>query len=75
MITSVWPLVARRCPCLRDVRGDVGAGLVDVSVAAVGRVHGTRACSVAAWVGPLLGCDACISTKAHEGLSGRITSM
>ena len=54
MITSVWPLVAWRWPCLRAVRGSVGADLVVMRVATVGRVHGPRDCSVAAWVGPWL---------------------
>ena len=74
MITSVWPLVAWRWPCLRAVRGSVGADLVVMRVATVGRVHRPRAWSVAAWVGPWLARGSCISTKAHEGLYGRITS-
>ena len=71
MITSVWPLVAWRWPCLRAVRGSVGADLVLVRIAIVVRVHRPRAWSVAAWVGPWLARGSCISTKAHEGLYGR----
>jgi hypothetical protein len=54
MITSVWPLVAWRWPCLRAVRGSVGADLVLVRIAIVGREPIARAWSVAAWVGPWL---------------------
>ena len=38
-ITSVWPLVAWRWPCLRAVRACVGADLVVVRLATAGRVH------------------------------------
>ena len=38
-ITSVWPLVAWRWPCLRAVRSCVGADLVVVRLATAGRVH------------------------------------
>ena len=75
MITSVWPLVAWRWPCLRAVRGSVGADLVLVRIAIVGREPIARSWSVAAWVGPWLARGSCISTKAHEGLYGRIISM
>ena len=74
MITSVWPLVAWRWPCLCDVCACVGADLVLVRIAIVGREPIARSWSVAAWVGPWLARGSCISTKAHEGLYGRITS-
>ena len=74
MITSVWPLVAWRWPCLRAVRGSVGADLVLVRIAIVGPEPIARSWWVAAWVGPWLARGSCISTKAHEGLYGRITS-
>ena len=74
MITSVWPLVAWRWPCLRAVRGSVGVDLVLVRIAIVGPEPIARSWSVAAWVGPWLARGSCISTKAHEGLYGRITS-
>ena len=51
-ITSVWPLVAWRWPCLRAARACVGADLVLVRIAIVGRVHIARARRVTSSVAP-----------------------
>ena len=52
MITSVWPLVAWRWPCLCDVCACVGADLVLVRIAIVGREPIARARRVASSVAP-----------------------